>query len=355
MNKLFRRFLTCAPLLIAVNLTAYSANWKLIHERVEFNGKQLERRYFDPESLTKDNFNAEIRYSIRIEDYWDNKLRANITRTVVVNCQDRLRFEVVAESDLALRPFKSVYTDTSIGKEVDFACETAGLSKPQAPLGIDRPRAPDVKSAPKARAISTGSGFAVSKNVLLTNAHVVADCVSFEIRQGSMMGRGKLVSADERTDLALISVDQPNPIVPSIRQSATLGEDVMVAGYPLAGLLSSELIVTTGQVNSLAGIRNDPTLLQVSAPIQPGNSGGPLIDRAGNIVGVVVSKLNVERLAKITGDFAQNINFAIKPEVIRLFLTANGIDQSRPTQVKRLENQDIAQRARAFTVQIVCN
>jgi S1-C subfamily serine protease len=63
-----------------------------------------------------------------------------------------------------------------------------------------------------------------------------------------------------------------------------LGEDVMVAGHPLSGLLSNDLIVTSGQVNSLAGIGNDPSLLQISAPVQPGNSGGPLIDRSGAIV-----------------------------------------------------------------------
>ena len=128
----------------------------------------------------------------------------------------------------------------------------------------------------------------------------------------------------------------------------------MLAGYPLSGLLSYDLIVTSGQVNSLAGLANDPNLLQISAPLQPGNSGGPIIDRSGGIVGVVVSKLNAARLAKITGDLAQNVNFAIKPEIIRLFLDANQVHYVTVNLGARIEGTEIAQRARSFSAQILC-
>lgn len=127
-----------------------------------------------------------------------------------------------------------------------------------------------------------------------------------------------------------------------------------MAGYPLTGLLSEDLVVTGGHVNSLAGIANDPTLLQVSAPVQPGNSGGPLIDRSGNIVGVVVSKLNAERLSRLTGDIAQNVNFAIKPEVLRLFLDTNRIPYATDAMRNRRESVELAQQARSYTVQVVC-
>jgi len=133
-----------------------------------------------------------------------------------------------------------------------------------------------------------------------------------------------------------------------------LGEEVMVAGHPLSGFLASDLIVTSGQVNSLAGMGNDPSFLQISAPVQPGNSGGPLIDRSGGIVGVVVSKVNVLRLAKVTGDFAQNINFAIKPEVLRMFLEANRVLYKSGPPGKRLDGVALAERARGFTVQVTC-
>jgi len=129
----------------------------------------------------------------------------------------------------------------------------------------------------------------------------------------------------------------------------------MVAGYPLTGLLGSDIIVTSGHVNSLAGMRNDSTRLQISAPVQPGNSGGPLVDRSGAVVGVVVSKLNVTRLATVTGDFAQNVNFAIKPEMLRLFLEANQVRFRTAQLGPRLEGITIAARAREFTAQVLCD
>lgn len=161
-------------------------------------------------------------------------------------------------------------------------------------------------------------------------------------------------ATSQRDDLALLSVPSGLEISAPIRQNAELGEDIMLAGYPLSGLLSSDLIVTGGQVNSLAGLGNDPNLLQISAPLQPGNSGGPIIDRSGGIVGAVVSKLNVARVAKFTGDLAQNVNFAIKPEIIRLFLDVNHVHYVAAHLGARIEGTEIAQRARSFSTQVLC-
>jgi S1-C subfamily serine protease len=118
--------------------------------------------------------------------------------------------------------------------------------------------------------------------------------------------------------------------------------------------LADDLVVTGGQISSLAGLGNDPLVMQISAPVQPGNSGAPLLDRSGAVVGVVVSKLDVVRVAKATGDVAQNVNFAIKPEVLRLFLDSNRVSYKTTAPGKRLEGEEVATRARRFTVQIVC-
>ena len=201
---------------------------------------------------------------------------------------------------------------------------------------------------------SSGSGFIVGPQSVVTNFHVVDGCKTLAVRRDTTTYPAALRGSSERDDLAIVRVEANLAGAPTIRNSAALGEDVMVAGHPLSGLLSSDLIVASGQVNSLAGLRNDPSLLQISAPVQPGNSGGPLIDRAGAIVGVVVSKLNVERLAKLTGDVAQNVNFAIKPEVLRLFLDANRVTYKTASTAKRLDGVEIAQHARDFTVQILC-
>jgi serine protease Do len=195
----------------------------------------------------------------------------------------------------------------------------------------------------------------VAAGRIVTNLHVVEGCSSVAARFGEVDLEVTVAATTSRNDLALLRSRQIFGTPVAIRSTAALGEDVTVSGFPLAGLLSSDLIVTSGQVNALAGIGNDPTMLQISAPVQPGNSGGPLLDRSGSLVGVVVSKLNVERLAKLTGDMAQNVNFAIKPEVLRLFLDTNRVPYRTNVLGQRLEGIVLAERARQFTVQVICS
>jgi S1-C subfamily serine protease len=219
---------------------------------------------------------------------------------------------------------------------------------------LERIRRGEPTTPAPAHVSSSGSGFFVDTRSVVTNFHVVDGCTHFEIRRDATTYPATLQATTARNDLALLNVQGVVAAAPSIRGGAALGEDVMVAGHPLSGLLATDLIVTSGQVNSLAGLGNDPTLLQISAPVQPGNSGGPLIDRSGSIVGVVVSKVNVTRLEKITGDVAQNLNFAIKPEVLRMFLEANRVSYKSSSGGKHLEGVALAERARAFTVQVLC-
>ena len=104
------------------------------------------------------------------------------------------------------------------------------------------------------------------------------------------------------------------------------GESVVTYGFPLTGLLSSGPTLTTGDVSALAGLRDNPLNLQISAPVQPGNSGGPLLDSQANVIGIVVSKLNAARIAEMTGgDIPQNVNFAVKGTEGLAFLRANGV------------------------------
>jgi hypothetical protein len=130
---------------------------------------------------------------------------------------------------------------------------------------------------------------------------------------------------------------------------------VIALGFPLPGLLASDVNVSLGTVSALSGLANDSSKLQISAPIQPGNSGGPLLDHSGNVVGVVVSKLDALQVAKITGDIPQNINFAVKGELAQVFLRAQSISFATAKSVTRLPNEEIAVRGRAFTVQVECD
>lgn len=230
-------------------------------------------------------------------------------------------------------------------------------AKTEPPIAAVEPALPQVKTAViRARqTVASGSGFTISPYAVVTNYHVIDGCDEVLIQAGSMTTTANRQAVAPNSDLALLRTEKPIGLSASIRSTAALGEDVMAAGHPLAGVLADDLVVTAGHVNSLGGLRNDPTRFQFSAPVQSGNSGGPLFDRKGNVVGVVVSKLNVLKLERETGDIAQNINFAIKPEVLRLFLDTNRVSYLKATESsKSLTNVDLAERARSTTVQVIC-
>ena len=193
---------------------------------------------------------------------------------------------------------------------------------------------------------------------LLTNSHVVRECASVDV----LLPSGETVSArvvarDTRNDLALVSVSHPFLSVASFRRNPIRsGEDIIALGYPYRGLLASDVNVSVGIVSAMAGLLNDTSQLQISAPVQPGNSGGPLLDQTGAIAGVVVAKLDALAVAKVVGDIPQNVNFAIKSEVAQSFLRSNGIEPLvAPSAAKRAPVADLVQTARGYTLLIECD
>lgn len=160
----------------------------------------------------------------------------------------------------------------------------------------------------------TGTGFVISAaGHIVTNNHVISDCVG-EVH-GNLVGESastlRVVSTDEMNDLALLQAPGNFKDTARIRSTAVRsGDSIIAIGYPFHGLLTSDFTVTTGIVSSLSGLFNDTRFLQISAPIQPGNSGGPLLDTNGRVVGVVAEKLSAIKIAKATGNIPENISFA---------------------------------------------
>jgi TPR repeat protein len=112
--------------------------------------------------------------------------------------------------------------------------------------------------------------------------------------------------------------------------------------------------VTSGEVSSLTGIGDNTRYLQISAAVQPGNSGGPLLDMSGNVLGVVTGKLDGLKVAAATGDIPQNVNFAINASTLLSFLDAVGVEVERRAEDRILPGDQIAAAARRFTVKIEC-
>ncbi|MFC5757786.1 trypsin-like peptidase domain-containing protein [Rhizobium sp. GCM10022189] len=203
---------------------------------------------------------------------------------------------------------------------------------------------------------SSGTGFAVTPDGwLLTNAHVVQSCKRIEVK-----GRGDAADPriDAANDLALIKINSSQPLKPLVfrRAPTRLGEDIVAVGFPLATLLADSVKVTTGNVNALAGLRNDTRYIQISTPIQPGNSGGPVVDRDGFVMGITSATLS-KGVADEIGITAQNVNFAIRASVADLFLQSQSIagqSGDRAADQQPISTADLADKVTPSVFQILC-
>jgi S1-C subfamily serine protease len=245
--------------------------------------------------------------------------------------------------------------------EVELAAINTPSTVPPSP-SAPPPTPPTPRQAapapqPQDKEISSGSAFVVSrKGHLLTNNHVVSECSRVEI---GGVGTAVVLSKDSGNDLALLQAKtqaglELEPL--KVRSKSTrLGEEVVALGYPLRGLLGDGLNVTTGTISALSGIGNDSTKLQFTAAIQPGNSGGALVDQTGAMVGVVVGKFSDTAALQHGGFVPQGINFAIRKEIAIAFLETQGVAlEPMEANAVLMTVADIAEQSRKSVLPIVC-
>jgi TPR repeat protein len=178
---------------------------------------------------------------------------------------------------------------------------------------------------------SSGSGAIVSaQGHVLTAAHVVADAATLRVVTAQGTWPATVLRIDESNDVAILKISGgsyvPLPVAPS--RWVRLGQTVATIGFPNVGIQGFSPKVTRGEISSLNGIADDPRSWQISVPVQPGNSGGPLLDEHGNLIGIVVSKLGL-KAAQATGDIPQNVNYAVK-SAYALALLEPYLDKNAP-------------------------
>ena len=231
--------------------------------------------------------------------------------------------------------------------------EPAAVPAPSPTLAFPTAEPPAAPPPEPDGPIGFGTGFLVSPDGhYLTNNHVIEACNSVTVNGVT----ATVVAQDASFDLALIltSVTPKEEPAKFAEKPARLNSDVTVIGFPLPEILGG-LNVTRGAVTSLKGIGGDGVRMQISAPVQPGNSGGPVINSSGLVVGIVVSKLDAGLVEEAIGDIPQNVNFAIRAEIAKLFLYQNGVDPIEAEEGQAVAPEALAELAQGFTRQIICN
>jgi S1-C subfamily serine protease len=208
---------------------------------------------------------------------------------------------------------------------------------------------------PRGGGPSSGSGVTIERNHILTNAHVVEDAREVTVHVGGRALPAQTVFADSRNDLALLHVEAMLPGVAQFRPQVGLhlGEDIVALGFPLQGLLGTGPQASAGNIAALCGIGNDSSVFQFTAPIASGNSGGPILDMTGHLVGLVSSSLNLERIRE-RGASAENINFGIKGAMMLSFLDSFGIEPQMGRDGAAIGRAAVVRQARDVIAKVTC-
>jgi hypothetical protein len=202
---------------------------------------------------------------------------------------------------------------------------------------------------------SSGSGFAVSADgYVITNHHVIEGCQKVVVHYKGKELPVTVVTYDPQNDLALLKGDfRPQTVFALSGNQPELLQDVYVAGYPFGNKISSSVKVTKGIISSLTGIGNNFSNIQIDAALQSGNSGGPILDEMGNIVGVAVSKLDAKYMYDNFGIIPENTNFGIKANVVRSVLESNEVS-SPPANRSEISKSQLGKMISSGTYYISC-
>lgn len=242
-------------------------------------------------------------------------------------------------------------------KDVGFSGDATGSDWPQDVLrGMRRYIARNTLPPSQRRdndSVSLGTGFAINpRGHIVTAFHVVdgKDTIMVKFENGNWI-KAALVGHSSVCDIAVLKVASPTAAFLTVAKSVPLdiGDDVFTIGYPATDLLGLDQKYTNGALSSLTGLQGDATLMQTTVPVQPGNSGGALVSMDGTVVGIVLSTAAVEGFYKATGTLPQNINWAIKSDIVHPIISEHIFGLA---PIKFASKKDAILRVRAATCHV---
>ncbi|MBE8190309.1 MAG: trypsin-like peptidase domain-containing protein [Candidatus Thioglobus sp.] len=201
---------------------------------------------------------------------------------------------------------------------------------------------------PPSSGSKSGTGFYINNNgFVVTNNHVISGCSSVWINENNKNIPSVVVKTNKALDIAIIKANTSNETFAKFADNIRTGEDVMALGFPLGRELGDDIKATKGNISAVSGIQGDKDFIQFTAPIQAGNSGGPLLNEGGFVVGI--------NTAKLVGEKYQNVNFAINGNSAQRFLGKHSINFEYGKYDKSLKSADLAKKGAKFTVRVLCS
>ena len=223
--------------------------------------------------------------------------------------------------------------------------------------GIRKPQAATSEKRNNEYATSSGTGFLISEDgYVVTNFHVIKDSKKVTISTAQDVFQAKIVKTDSNNDLALVKIEGHFAMLPvSASRGVKLGDTVSTVGFPNPAMQGFSPKLSKGEIASLSGIEDDARYFQISAPLQPGNSGGALVDDHGNVVGVVSAKLSAKAAFAMTGALPENVNYAIKSSyLLGLLESVPGLlEKLKPVRTQDAKFSEVVQLVEQSTVFII--
>ena len=218
------------------------------------------------------------------------------------------------------------------------------------PSSNSNPVSPVVADFP----VATGTGFFITEDgYLISNYHVVKDATKVRLLTSQGKVDAQVVQVDAADDLVLLKTEGDFTALPIVSsRTSALGGTVATVGFPNPRLQGFYPKLAKGEIAALAGAADDPRYFQISVPVQPGNSGGALVDEHGNVVGIVSAKLDAATALAASGALPENVNYAVKSSLLLSFLESvpDVANKLKPANTKEEKFQDVVKQAQDAAV-----